>query len=467
MKYIKIASVAVFSLMIFLPLLGFRFGEGIVSEIDNRKLQENPFRAEERAKKKSMRDLISAYVSDRIGFRDDMIRVYTILNDRVFCEMTHPFYRYGKDGHIFVRYMGSTVYGKYHETFADMVKQIQKYCVERGVPFIFVFEPQKNDILPQYLPAGVHYDNRWVDELLKALDERGVRYVDNTITLREQTVMGNMVFNQKYDAGHWNDIGRFYGVNAILEELHKDFPGIKPNNLDAFETSEELQTMLPVSRFPIHEYVPLITMSIDNAKDLSGRYEKELKRHAQHKAFGYTQNPLHLKDTPRTLVFQGSHLNEKSFLQYALGEYIYVHNYQNVIDFTYFFNIFRPQCVVFEVAEYVLQYQTRFNLNRMKAMHLPPTLSAARKEIKQTVEAALSKECLLVKRGDVLTTIEWKNCEQGIKYACILLGEEYDMRLSKDCWEVTVKNEVWDTYGAAIQIVAMQEETLKTYLPKN
>lgn len=40
------------------------------------------------------------------------------------------------------------------------------------------------------------------------------------------------------------------------------------------------------------------------------------------------------------------------FIANVLEEYIYVHNYQNVIKFPYYFNIFQPDCVIFEIAEY-------------------------------------------------------------------------------------------------------------------
>ena len=44
------------------------------------------------------------------------------------------------------------------------------------------------------------------------------------------------------------------------------------------------------------------------------------------------------------------------FLQTGLGEYIHVHNYENVLNFAYYFNIFQPECVVVEAAEYHQPY---------------------------------------------------------------------------------------------------------------
>lgn len=467
MKYIKFVSVVVFSLMILLPLARFRFDEGVVSEIDNRKLQENPFCEEERAKKGGMKNKLEAYVNDRIGFRDSMILAYMLLNDRVFGEMVHRGYCYGKDGYVFFRGMNTPIYGTYHEIFADMVKHLQDYCETRGVPFLFVFEPQKNDILPQFLPAGVHYDNRWVTEFFRALDKRGIHYVNNTVTLRSKTAEGEAVFNPKYDAGHWNDVGRFYGVNAMLSELHKNFVGIKPNNIETFEQSEALKTTLPISYFPIHEYVPDIKVPLDGVKDFSGMYKDELERHKNHPAFSYTINPVHANNSPRTLFFQGSHLNGSGskFLAYALGEYIYIHNYQNVIDLPYYFNIFRPECVVFEVAEYVLLGEGYFDEKKMKRIHYNPPLKYAIENKRNIEGQKLLLDNISVQEGKTLTKILLHNVPKNIEYVWCLLGDEFDMRPSAEGgYEVTVKKEVWQKHQNEMQIVTMEKGKLQIYM---
>lgn len=64
-----------------------------------------------------------------------------------------------------------------------------------------------------------------------------------------------------------------------------------------------------------------------------------------YRGFGYYQNTKMLNEgAPRTLVFQGSYMNSygSKFLSNAFSEYIHVHDYQNVIDFAYYFNIFQP-----------------------------------------------------------------------------------------------------------------------------
>lgn len=94
-------------------------------------------------------------------------------------------------------------------------------------------------------------------------------------------------------------------------------------------------------------------------------------------AFGYFVNPENVAaGAPKTLVFQGSYMNEMGFkfLQTGLGEYIYVHDYENLMDFDYYFNIFQPECVVVEVAEYTVN-SGYFNAERVENFSLNSVLT--------------------------------------------------------------------------------------------
>ena len=82
MKWIRIIALIVFAAAIVAPLAHFNTTPEAVSEIDNRILAENPFGLDG--------DLtlnIQNYVNDRIGFRDEMITAYTVLNDKLFHKM--------------------------------------------------------------------------------------------------------------------------------------------------------------------------------------------------------------------------------------------------------------------------------------------------------------------------------------------------------------------------------------------
>lgn len=432
MKVLRSITILCFSLIIWMPVLTFNFKEGAVSEIDNRELAANPF-SEEARENGDFTENTENYVNDRIGLRDDMILAYTVLNDRVFGKMVHPSYIYGKDGYVF----GAGVsiypcYSEFHEKFADMVLKLQTYCEERDVPFLFVFDPAKPAVLTQYLPEGQNYDREWVDLFLDSLKERGVRYLDNTETLREETAKGEVVFNKKFDANHWNDLGALYGTNEILRTLQEDIPEVHVNQAEDITVDEVLKDTLLVSEFPIDEMVPSISVDMQ-CEDRSEEYRDELSLNENFNEFGYFYNSDRAEEgAPRALVFQGSYMNEYGYqyLMNGFSEYIYVHDYQNVIDLPYYFNIFKPECVVFEVAEYTITNEY-FDYERMEAMNLNSTFESAldRGEELQIEEADAA--ALTVEKGTKLTKIMWE-AESAISYGWLELDEDIVYDLTPD-----------------------------------
>ncbi len=474
MKRLRVITVICFVLIILIPVLTFNFEENAISVIDNRELAKNPFSISREAlgeeegyeeeeygeeEETGLTENIENYVSDRIGLRDEMILSYTILNDRIFGKMVHPSYIYGKEGYVFGA--GRNVYpgyGEYQEVFADMVLKIQDYCMERNVPFLFVFEPAKPAVLTQYLPEGENYDREWVDLFLKALDGRGINYVDNTVILREKTAEGEAVFNKKYDANHWNDLGALYGTNEILAAMQEEIPQVHVNGEEDIVYDEILETTLPVSEFPIEEMVPSIEvlMSCDS---LTEEYEEELSLNESYDAFGYYVNQERLDEgAPRALVFQGSYINVYGYkyLENGLGEYIYVHDYQNVIDFPYYFNIFKPEYVVFEAAEYTFNNEY-YDFERMAAMELNPTLASALDDSDDIEEKKLRKDSLTVEKGKKLTKIIW-NTDSYLRRGWLRLGGDvvYDLNWTESGYETTILTEEYRQYRDEMEIFAIE-----------
>lgn len=466
MKLIKALTAIIFSLIILIPVAAFNFQPNTASAIDNRMLAENPFSRESMENNSDLTENIENYINDRIGFRDDMILGYTLFNDRVFGKMVHPSYKYGKDGYVFGAGLTTKKdsYSEYHEAFADMVKQIQDYCTQRDIPFLFVFNPAKPAILSKYIPNGINYDRSWVDNFFTALDERGVRYLDNTQTLRDITEQGKVVFNQKYDANHWNDLGAFYGTNAMLKELQKDFSEIQLNNLENFTVSEKLQTSLPVSQFPINEMVPDIDLHMSGVTSKTDLYKNELYMHPSFKTFGCYQNqPMIDKGAPKALVFQGSYMNKfgYKYLANAFGEYVHVHDYQNILDFPYYYNIFQPDCVIFEVAEYTFNNQY-FDYAKMTELNMNPPLSDILASGITQDKQALDKNKIFIESGTQLTKIHWTT-NISAEYVWLSLDQkEYDMKKTNDGYEITVLTEKFSS-NKEIEITSYNGGTLTSY----
>lgn len=458
MKCIKIIFTVLFAIILLVPIAAFNFDEDAVSAIDNRQLAQNPLEAGG-----DLTQNIQDYVNDRIGLRDEMILAYTLLNDRLFDKMVHPSYVYGKEGYVFGAGLDvETQYTEFHEAFADMVKKIQDYCDERNVPFLFVFNPAKPAVMTEYVPTGINYNRDWVEQFFDALDKRGVRYLDNTAVLREKFEEGIMVFNQKYDANHWNDWGAYYGTQAMLEELRKDLPSIHITQTEELNISETLETSLPVSEFPINEMVPVITVKTP-VQNISGVYSKELELNPSYKTFGYYVNQTRLEEgAPRALVFQGSYMNVYGYKYMAnsFGEYIHVHDYQNVMDFSYYYNIFQPDCVIFEVAEYTF-LNMYFNYESMCAMQLNPTLESAVSSY-ETQTDNLNTADINVQTGEALTKIQWTS-DSACQYAWLTLDIPYDMEKTDTGYEVTIANTVYEQYKDELSIWTLNASSLTVY----
>lgn len=465
MRKIKIIFLVVFSIVILAPIINFNFKEGDVSRIDNRTLTSNPFSKEEIIKNgKLSKENIEAYINDRIGFREEMILGYTLLHDRIFDEMVHPIYSYGKDGYVFCA--GLTVnnpYTEYHEDFVNMVKKLQNYCQEREIPFLFVFNPAKPAVLTDYIADGINYDREWVDKLKENLKVQDINFIDNTELLKEKQKSGEFVFNQKFDANHWNSLGAFYGTNAMLEKMKEQIPTIHVNKKNELEIGKTLQTSLLVSQFPIHENTPEISiknMEIDERKN--AEYVEELEMNPSYRNFGYHINPKRLRENaPKALVFQGSYMNEygQKYFQNAFGEYIHVHDYQNIINFPYYFNIFKPECVIFEVAEYVFS-DTYFAQKAMKNIDFNPSLENVKKSDGIDSETLqLESNEITVNKGKAITKISW-NCEEKADYAWLVLDSEYDMFETEQGYETSISTDAFEEYEGKIEIVTLKDNQL-------
>ncbi len=458
MNWIKRITVVCFGLILLVPMLAFNTTPDAVSEIDNRKLAANPLTSETEG---DLTQNIENYINDRIGFRDEMILGYTVLNDRLFGKMVHPSYTYGRDGYIFTQGLSYVHYGEYHETFADMVLQLQEYCTQRGIPFLMVFNPAKPAVVTEYIPKGFCYDRSWVDRFLAALEERGINYLDNTETLRERHLVGEKVFNQKYDAGHWNDLGAYYGVTEAVRCLQESIPSVHVTGMDELTIGQTLQTTLPVSKFPIEEYVPAI--SIDMAyESVGGALSQELELNHSFRGFGYYINSQRKSQgAPKALVFQGSYMNGygAKYLINAFGEYIYVHDYQNVLNYDYYYNIFQPECVIFEVAEYTL-IDRYFSFKTMRDMRLNPTLAKMQARFAMVDAPAASQDALSIQEGEALTTVTW-NTDQVFPYVWLSASQEYDFRKCDNGYEVTLRTEDYQALAAGFEIVVLDADGKK------
>lgn len=375
-----------FLLIMLIPLALTNVEEGFVSDIDNRSLRDAPKWGEAGYKAN-----FELYLRDRIGLRNQMVNGYAVLHDAVANELTHPIYTYGQDGYIFFNMHPKITYSDFHKTFAETVLKIQQYCEARGSKFYFMFEPEKTSVLRRYLPEGVNYDDSWVDELLSYMDQLGINYVDNKELLLEKSYEED-VFNKQYDAGHWNDLGCFYGTNHLLNRMHEDFLAVTELSREQFDITTQTARQLHVSEFKIHDEIPSFQLKT-NYQDLSEEYSSEVEVNSNYPYFHYFKNVAEgAEELPKVLFFQGSYYNRgPQFLVSKTREYIGVHNYQNILNLDYYYNLFQPEAVIFEVAEYTFT-DAYFDSAKMKNLNFYPAWTDQTSDLTFEKQVELCKE---------------------------------------------------------------------------
>lgn len=352
-KRINIIVILIFALLILVPLACTNTKKGYISDFDNRALADDPVTAWKDGK--GFPGAAEDYLMDRIGFRRPMIDAYVTLNDKVWGILAHPMYMYGRDkNEIF--FTGDTFrYDDYEflDRFADLVAELQTYCNDRGIPFVFQYEPDKSAIRTALLPKGLNYDTAWVDYLFRDLDARGVTYVNNTDMLKELDASGADVYNHKYDAGHFNDNAAYYSVNAALTALQAQDPAVHVNDPSeiAFETTVEHK--LKQSDYIIDETVPKNGYHGEWMTNVSSDYEGTMYVSPKWPAIeSYTNSVRSAEGAPTALVFGGSHIEyEYKYLQNSFSQYSRICNYYNVLNYDYYIEKFQPDVVIFEVSQ--------------------------------------------------------------------------------------------------------------------
>lgn len=378
MKKLKTIFIIAVIVALFVPIVTFNMESPSVSAIDNRELTEFDIHSDDKT------DMVDSYVKDRVGFRTEAISAFTVLNDRLFHEMIHPTYTYGKDGYVFFKVGQEWADEEFIEEFCQYLKEIQNYCEERNVPFVYCLNPGKVSVYSEYLPKGYNYKNKVITCIVENLEKYGVNYVNNYEVLKEKS-KAEQVYNKKYDAGHWNDLGAFYGINTILSKVHEYFPNVRENTLEDFEISTEIQESLPVSYFRIDEEVPVFTNKQSDMIENKTDDYAAIKLDSNHRAFSYLENKEN-EGLPSVLFFRGSYvIGRERFLESRFSELCAVHNYENLLDFEYYFNIVQPDCVIVETADYATT-RDYFDYEKMKNKELNKLLDEEKLKSSEPLE---------------------------------------------------------------------------------
>ncbi len=355
MKKIYIVKITIFILIILLPIININLKNNQISEIDNRMLInfENTYKDEDDIN--IIFNNIGNYIDDRIGFREDMVNFYTYSMDKLYDDMVHPTYQYGKEGYVYLKLPETKVNLRFQEVFSSFIKDFQEYCNERNTKFLYTLEPSKSSIYPEYLPEGYNPNTENSNYFLELLEEKDVNYLNNIDTLlgvkEDPKYKDVLLYDKKYDAGHWNETGAIVGISAIIDRLNKLDNRVGSFDINKYESEKVINETLLSSNFKINEETTNYSLKEYNLEYVED-YEDEIYRNENFRYFTHYKNLINT-EAPRLLVFAGSYFNNKEkFITGNFSEVMKIHNYRNVIDYEYYINIYNPDIVLFESTEY-------------------------------------------------------------------------------------------------------------------
>lgn len=398
MKKIKIGFLIIICLMVLLPVLRMNLSHEVESKIDNRMLTEWDWYDGGKASSYSRGEvtayrigMVDSFLSDRIGFREGAISAYTIFNDKAFGMMVHPAYTYGQEGYVFFKPKRESLDYDFLEGFFQFLKRAQDYCEERGSTFVYCFNPGKTAVYSEYLPQGYNYQDELHRIMHEKLEEYGINYVCNQELLIEKS-RNEQVFNVQFDAGHWNDLGCFYGTNNILARISQDYPNVREHAPEDFIIVEEHRDTLPTSYFPINEDVPVYADRYEKSVDDVTATYALMRRNLKYRAIKiFENNAAGAEDLPKAILFKGSYYgNREFFFESSFEECADVHNYENFINLDYYYNIFKPEVVILETADYTTTGHY-FSLPDMKRKDLSPLLDVEKVKATMPLEAGTTE----------------------------------------------------------------------------
>ena len=344
-----------FLLIIFVPFCMLDTTEIIDSELENRRMTMWPgwhFN-------KEINEWYGHYVEDRVGFREDAVRLYTNAVYDIFGEFTEDLHMYGKNEEIFpadreyVRaYQNLATDEQLIDSLVTYLDRTDAYLEEQGIAFAFVAGLDKKTVYGEYMPDYIRVDESKegiMEMLSRKLTDAGVPYV---IPIEEyaQAKKNDKIYNRIYDTAHWNALGAMECIRLLDEEIWKQNDAIVPVSEDAYVLGYE-EKRLDNSCIDIREKVPVYTLKPEYADTVWQNTETT----AQLEGIG--RMPLmHMENSEALsnqsiLIMHDSFLDNKTYYFTYRYKDVYMvsrHDYECMQQYV---EILEPDVVVFEVAE--------------------------------------------------------------------------------------------------------------------
>jgi alginate O-acetyltransferase complex protein AlgJ len=127
------------------------------------------------------------------------------------------------------------------EGWLSMIEARRAWLAARGIAYLLVFVPSKEEVYPERLPdALASFGPTRLDQLLA---RKGARLEEEVLDLRPALIAekrndGPDDFAYHRLGTHWTDRGAYAGYRAVVERLARRFPALRPLPASAFARIE-------------------------------------------------------------------------------------------------------------------------------------------------------------------------------------------------------------------------------------
>jgi hypothetical protein len=229
MKKIQMILVILFFAVIVLPALFFNRDNDRVLLWEFRTV--NTFPEISSFSETDARTKIEGWLGDNIGFKDAATYIHGIIQYKLFDNILNTHILQGKNGQLF--YVNGNV--KDPQTippiemkmqdnagYVEMIVSMRDDLSKKGIPFIFVAIPNKEQVYPEYYPEEVKASPK-VSLIGIVADELSQVHGVNTVNL-QQTFLAvkteePLLYRNIMDPSHWNELGAWIGYKEIMKKV--------------------------------------------------------------------------------------------------------------------------------------------------------------------------------------------------------------------------------------------------------
>ena len=295
--------------------------------------------------------------------------------------------------------------------------------------------PNKETIYPEYFPDGynvINQPNR-TDRILERLDEKDVSYLypkELFLSLKKE----EQLYNVKYDAGHWNQNGKFYGQQQIIHYLNGLFPETEELERHEFDVTQSLEPYLTNSKFRIDELVPQYDLINTDAVQDQGIFDQIVVTSPNNYYLRYQNETALERGAPKVLIFGDSYLgrSEQFYINHC-GEVVMLHA-TNMPNAEYYISVFQPDIVIYEVVERALQCEWDDFKKEKRCYPLYAALNGISIEsiFMNANLTALKMEAIGHEIVSYSGSLDEADASDILALKAVLNGKEYDPILDKD-----------------------------------